>query len=600
MNSKLLAFLLFLSFANLLCAEDEEEKLFSTEEETYHANEMSELLEKLRADPINLNYANPKELLQLPWFSEKEVEKIIKFRKKQNFTNAKELKKIGINSITISEIENYVDFTSKKEIHFSQRTRTEFKEENKNEPSSLKYYQRTLFSYENFYLGFLSQKDELEKDLLDYYSYFIHYKNENWLRNLIVGKYRLALGQGILFAPKLGLSKSGAATSTPKKNFNSIKPYTSSYEIWDLEGSAAELRLKNVSVIPYFSQTKLSANLEDDKITSFNLTGLNYDSTQKDNVTETILGSACYYHFYENYLGVNFHKLSFDKEFSDATKENDYLACSFDLALKIDKIPVFSEFAIVKDKTAFVSGLKLEDENLRQLFLVRKYDKNFPTWHGKPFSAQSTFDNELGFYYGITFLPRRKMKINCYFDLWKYPETRYFEKMPTVGSEQFLQLETKFSDQSLRITLQHKDKEKYISLENAQIRQIKRTTLRTDWWQLIANCRFKNRLEFVSEYLPEEKIWEKGFLAYQQIKFQYKNLETVGQIAAFHSQVLHYMYEYNVDGIMQNSILSDDGLFYFLLVKFHFSEHFEIQSKISDFWDRKEKQKIYLQLITQF
>jgi len=593
--------LIFLLISFLLLAEDGEENIFSLEGETYHSTELSDQIEYLSKHPININTASKTELEKLPWLSEQEIELIIFHREKINYTKIRDLKNIGINYITISEIKKYITFQSKIPMKLEQRARLEYQNKNNDKPSSLKYYQRTFCNYGKFKIGFLSQKDEEEKNLLDYYSYFLQYKNDTFLKKLILGKYRLAMGQGILFAPKLGMSKTASATSTPQKKHSIIKPYTSSYEIWDLEGFTTKIGTNKLSIIPYFSYTKLSANLENDKITSFNLSGLHTDISKKDNVTEKIFGTTFQYKFAENKIGINFSKLKFNKQFADTNLADKYFAGNLFFQLNALRIPFFGEVAIADKKTAFVSGFKFIDKNFRQLFLIRNYAKNFPTWHGHPFSSQSDFDNELGFYYGITFLPASKMKVNCYFDLWRYPQTRHFEKMPTIGAEQFLQLEKRFSSKSLRFTLQNKTKEKYISLsDNAKIRPFQRTTMRADWWLNFCDLRFKTRLELVSEYLREEKIWEKGFLTYQQIKANYCNWEIIAQLSAFHSEVLHYMYENNVDGIMQNSILSDDDFYYFLLLKCEVSNNFEVQAKYANRFLKKDSMKFYLQILTKF
>jgi len=594
----------------VIFADEGEEKLFSIEDDTYHSTELSETLDNIKKHPFNINKVSRSNLDKLPWLSENDIELILQFRKCKEINNFSKLAEIGINEITISELKPYLVFSSEKQFKITQISRAEFQEKNQYLPSALKYYQKTLVNFKNFNFGFISQKDEGEKDLLDFYSYFIEYNSNNFLKKAILGKYRLALGQGILFAPKLGMSKSAEATNIPIKKYKPIKTYTSSYEIWELEGATAQLKIGNFDLIPFYSRTFLSANIDTTtfKITSFNLSGLHYDEEEKDNVREDIFGTALNFNFKRNRIGINISKHKFNEEFADTETANDYSAIGANFYLLKNKYPTFGEIAFIEDKIAGVVGTKWGEDKIRQLLLFRYYDKNFPTFHGKPFSAQSAnFDNEIGLYYGITLLPFKKTKLNIYFDVWKFPETRYFEKMPTAGSEQFVQLEIQTKKNGFRFTLKHKDKEKLKTLDDvSQIRNFERTLFRFDWWQQVfPTLRLKTRCELVTEYFPQEDVFSKGILAYEQLRLKAGKLELITQIAIYRSdtepaKVLLYMYENNVDGIMQNSIFSGDGIYSYLLLKYQVLRCSEIQFKIADRWNSEDKMKYYLQVVSKF
>ena len=578
-----------------------EEKIFSSEEETYHSTELSDMLIELRKNQLNINTVSRSELEKLPWLSENDIEKLIDKRRKTPFSQWSDLAKIEINDITITEMKPYFKFTGKREFNISNISRVEFNESKEKLPSTLKYYQRSLFSFGNYNFGFLSQKDENENNMLDFYSYFAEYRSDSSLKQVILGKYRLAFGQGILFAPKLGLSKSAAATTLPVKKHKPIKPYTSSYEIWEMEGVSAHIDLGKLAFVPFTSMTKLSANLSDNLITSFNETGIHTDENKKDNVREVIFGAAVSYDLSNSSIGAIFSQNEFDHKFLDPDKSSKDYTAGINFILGRNRYPLIGEIAVADHKYAGIIAKKFGEDRIRHLLLFRYYEKDFPTWHGNAFSSQSDFDNEIGLYYGITFLPYKRAKINLYFDVWKFPETRYFEKMPTVGSEQFIQFETLSKNNGFRITLQHKDKEKYKTIENeSKIRGFERTLLRADWWQNISDFRFKTRCELITEYLPEEKLYEKGILLYEQLRMKMEKLELIAQITVYHSNVLHYMYENNIDGIMQNSILSGDGIYSYFLLKYKLIEQLEMQFKISDHWFSAGKMRLYLQVVSGF
>ncbi len=599
MRSKIILILFLLTA--ILFAEDSEEKIFSFEDETYHSTELSDLLQNIKKNPINVNTADEKELALIPWLSEKDIQKIILYRDSYKISKLEDLSEIGIDAVTINELKDYIKFRSAIDLKLKQTSRFEYHQPKQYLPSTLKYFQKTILTTNKYKFGFISQKDEGEKDPLDYYSYFLEYSQDKLLKKFLLGKYRLALGQGILFAPKLGISKSGAATSVPVKKFNPIKPYTSSYEIWELEGATANIEMSDFNIIPFFSKTALSANLDTlSCITSFNESGLHLDVEKKNNVKEMIYGLATKYSPADHSFGLNLSKINFDHNFGNPARKSEYSAISADFIINRNGFPTFGEIAYAQEKTAGVLGCKFGENELRHLLLFRYYQKDFPTWHGNPFSSQSRFDNEVGLYYGMTIIPMERTKINCYFDLWSFPKTRYFEKMPTVGSEQFIQVERKFDTNSLRFTIQHKDKEKYISLDEAKIRDFERTVIRTDWWHNINNFRFKTRCEFVSEYLANDNIHKSGILTYEEIKWKIDKFTLIGQVSVYHSDVLHYMYEHNVDGIMQNSILKGDGAYSYFVMKYNILTNMELQFKVSDHWNTKDKMRMYLQIVSSF
>jgi hypothetical protein len=605
MKYKILLLLFFVSLLCYLPANEAEEKLFNLEEETYHSTELSDFLQKLRTHPLDINTASKKELLRLPWLSEQEINLIISYRNKHKITTAAQLTEIGIDNITVSDISDYIVFSSGQKLNFQNQTRLEFNEAKKNYPSPLKYFQRTKLNYGKLQVGILSQKDEGETDPLDFYSYYLQYRNAGTIQNLVLGKYRIAFGQGLVFAPKLGMSKSSAATSTPIKRFDSIKPYTSSYELWELQGFATELKISPLKLIPFVSINNLNANLDStSSITSFNESGFNFEDSPKNNVREKVYGSSIQFETSGCMLGAGITQFSFDHKFADGAS-SDYNAANFYFIINNSSFPIFGETASIDKKYGLILGMKFGENVVRHLLILRYYEKDLTTWHGHAFATQSNFENETGVYYGITIIPTKRNKLNAYFDVWSFPETRYFEKMPTVGSEQFLQWESHFCSQAIRLTLQHKFKEKYIILENAQIRDFERTLLRFDWWQKLSFITFKTRGEFVSEYLPENKIYTTGFLFYEQMKLKSNRIELIGQISVCKSdtspfKVKHYLYEQNVDGIMQNSVISGDSISSYLLLKYQISVHVELQLKLSDVWQQKDKFRTFAQIICQW
>ena len=575
-------------------AQNIDESLLSSESESIYESELIEKLSAYRRNPLNLNKITRKQLQLFPCLSSIDIEKILSYQKNNSFKKLSELKNTGLSENKISEILPYLSITETNEASYKNTVRQEIIKSKADSPYPLRYLQKTKIKYNNFNFGFISQKDEGEKNLLDFYSYYADYKTSKY--HIIIGKYRIYLGQGILFAPKLGMSKSSSATYGAFKQTDTIRPYTSSYEIWELQGPAIEYMTKNFHFTSFASRNFLSASLTDNKITSFNETGLHLDLEKKDNVDETIFGSALAYKNDFSKLEVYVISQRFNLEFANNNLDNNYLAFGTDFYIMTDGYPLFGEIATTNEKIAFIIGKKWGEKTIQQQLIFRNYPNKVPAWHGKPFSAQNSFDNETGLYYGITYNPINNLKINTYLDLWKHPQPRYLEKMATSCNDFLLHINYKHQNNYFVLHLQNKNKE---SQNSGEIKDFRRTTYRIDWKNKQNNFNLKHRIEYSCEYFPTEKAFEKGYLSYIQLEYKHKVLQFIGRIAVFRSDVLLYMYENNVSGIMQTNILSGDGVNGFAVIKYKLSSKFELQAKISNSFPKPNNLKIYLQLITE-
>ncbi len=573
------------------------EKLLLNEEETYHATELYQQLDEFEKNPININTATLEQLSNFIWLSEDDLQKILQFRKTDKFKSIDDLRNLGIADLSIDALISYIRFTDPIKINYSFLTRAEIIERNFKKENPVKLLQKSKINLGKTNIGFISQKDALEKNYFDFYSYYLEHQKQNF--HIILGKFRTTLGQGIMFAPKLGMSKSAAASSIKFRHNSLFKPYTSTYEIWGLQGIALDWNINNNWQIASFgSYNKLTANLSDGKITSFDQTGIHLDLNKKDNVTEIVSGVILGYNFQRNYINLYTTSQYFDKEF--ILHNSKYFAFGSDFLFSLNNKPIFGEIAFADNLYAFNFGKKWGDDKLQHLLIYRNYPENFPTWHGKPFSAQSNFANESGIYFGSTYSPIKHFRVNIYFDFWQHPQPRYLEKMPTSNGEQFLQIEYKINKHNFSFRFHHKQKEKQINLTDSKIRDFRRTSYRFDWTRKLEPFTLHNRYEFSSEYLPNEKHWKKGELLYSQITYNHNRLKLVGRLTTYRSKILLYMYENNITGIMQNRILSGDGVLAFLVGKFKFNKQIEIQCKISDNLNKRDQLELAFQLISQF
>lgn len=609
----LIVFLIIFSL-QIYADEEQMEKLFSTEEETYKITELYNHLENLKKNKLNINDAKYQDLIILPWLSPVQIENIIHFRKQKNITDRNQLKKAGILDDTIEDILPYISFGKSSPIYLQNRIRAEYKFDSEYS-SPAKFYQKHSISWKNYKLYFISQKDEGEKDFWDFWSGSFSAKNIGILDKIIIGNYRLAFGQGIIFAPKLGLSKGGNTTHQPVKHFSNIKSYTSTNEVYSLWGSSIKLKIGKLGIVPFYSDYKLDANIQDDCIKSIDITGFHRTETEKekkDKVREKIYGAHLSYGnpcVCEGQIGITAINTKYSLPFSDLNIKQEQNIFGLDYNLKLDNFNLFGEGAIAEKKESYLLGLFWEKENFENLIIYRNYDKYFPAFHGNPFHTGGNFDNETGIYYGISFRPPAGgAKLDMYLDIYKFPKQKSRENMPTYGFDKFLQFEKKWKTSKMRFTLHQKQSERWRTIsEESKIYQIERNTFRLDWKQVInSKMQIKLRGEYTFHQYKNADKYDAGVLLYQDFKFMFSpKLTNHIRICQYHTDdIILYMYENDLDGIMLNSQFKGDGIFGYILLKYDFGKYFSLQMKYAEkIWKEKKlkkSQQIKMQIETRF
>ncbi len=468
--------------------------------------------------------------------------------------------------------------------------RVEIFEENQIYDPKEKFSQKIILSTKTIDYGFLFQQDQAEENIFDYTSYFIKYHNKA-VNSLIFGNYKLGFGQGIIFGDLFKNSKSTLSTKSPIVKKHYLKPYTSFYENWLLNGIAADISIANTTIVPYFSTCKLDANLSENEITSFYESGVHYDDSKKDKVKENIKGLYLKQKFILGSVGFNSAQFEFDKEFEDKKKSNKYNAYSLDWYLENGRNLIFGEYALVDGYKGEIYGFRYGQKKFNQLIIYRNYEDNLPTFRGNPISSSSNFDNERGFYYGINFFPIDNLDINYYVDIWKIPEVSYYEKLPLTAYEELLNIEYKIGKSSFIAKIKYREKEELIEdiLGDAKKYQYK--------LDYIHNFNRVFQIKFRGEYDREiEENLQYGYLFYQRVKLKYDKFEIIAFINYYKTQVPIYMYENNVFGIVQISSFSGEDFYYFLLTKFKQLKPFILEFKYSDYVDKPQKNRIYCQL----
>ncbi|MBW6515223.1 MAG: hypothetical protein K0B81_01235 [Candidatus Cloacimonetes bacterium] len=589
----LLILVFFLSFQTTLMSADNVDLDLLIDEDNWQAEVDIDLISSTDY-PIYINSATINDLRRIPGLTEEEVTKILQFRRSREITNISSLRNVGFSDDKIFSILPYISFRVIEPISFYHSQRHFLRSADSEIVS--RFYQKTELQRKRTKLGFVSLNDYGSKDLTRYHSYYFSQQSETVFEQIVLGKYRLSLGQGVAFAPKSGFSKSSAATTYPVKNYSPLRPHSNPYKNWSLEGFAAIINTGAFDLIPFYSQTKIDASLIDDQISTI----YPYGTTNKDrrnSAKERIGGVALRYRHKNSSYGLYYSHNRFDKEFVNTAFSKRYDCLGTFFYHREGDFDLFGEFAYLGDKKGIVSGIRWGRGLFQQLLLYRYYEKDFPYWHGSPFSSQANFANEEGLYYGLRIRPSRRWTINVFFDVWRHPDTRYFEKMPTTRTEQYIQFIHKRQRDVVRLKLHHKTCDKYRVLDNLpKIREEKKTVLAIDWTHELSNSLSKKSgIEYISRYIPEVKDFKKGILLFENINWRYRQLRILYQINVFRSDISHYIYEYSLDGMWESRPLVGDDIYTYLIIRTNITEDIRLQGKLAYFFSGKGKS-----LITQF
>jgi len=541
--------------------------------------------------PLYIQNMSLQELLQIPGLVREDIEKILRLRNEEGEFDIETLQKSGLSEDKIKRILSYFSFRSPLPLSYHHTERYYYRM--LEDQFSSRDYRKCEIRNPNKQLGFVSLSNYGQLDPTRNYSYYFSHQSNKLLRNLVLGKYRLSLGQGIAYAPAGGFSKSSATTTHPVKNYSPLRPHSNPYKLWSLEGIAMHLEIGPVDVIPFYSSTSLNASLTETGISTF----YPYGTTNNDwhnSTREKIDGMAVRMRYNISSWGFYYSHNRFDRDFVNPDYLSSYRTFGTFLFHRSDEFDLFAEYAQIGNKQGLVSGIRLGRGLFQQLLLYRLYEKSIPTWHGNPFSAQTNFDNEEGIYYGLRIRPSPSWTLNCYFDLWRHPATRHFEKMPTTRTEEYLQLIHKRHLDTFRLKFQHKNYEKYRVLNDLpKIRDEHKTVTSLDWKHDIRS-EFSQRcgIEYITRYIPEVKDFKKGVLVFENISWRYRNINLIYQINIYRSDISHYIYERSLDGMWESRPLSGDDIYSFMVIKVNMSDSIKVQGKLGYFFSGKNKNLI--------
>lgn len=410
-----------------------------------------------------------------------------------------------------------------------------------------------------------------QKGGFDFVSGHLSINTSTIVEQIILGDYKLQAGQGMIAWHGFSSGKS-TATLSNEKSGKGATPYTSTDENNFLRGLAIQLKASpHLKATLFVSGKKSDGNIIDrdsldpDDLESASLDQSGYHRTltearKKRTIKEFTAGG--FFNYNHRSFRIGFNSIYYNFKPPLRVGEHSYQQYNDDgshrFLASIDYKTGFHNFYFFGE-TAFsdngsigtVNGLRYSGLSKISLSLLfRRYDKKFTSFYNSGFGEYSNTSNEEGVYVGIESTPIRKLKINAYFDWFRFFSPRYRATIPGRGYEllgNFL-FTPKNSEWNLRI--KHESKPEDIKTGQLESVQRIRQDCRLQYsWKKIKTLELRSRLDY-SRYIKKD-IKESGFMICQEFihTMRKPEIKTQFRIAFFQTDSYNtriYAYEHNV------------------------------------------------------
>jgi hypothetical protein len=457
----------------------------------------SAVLEDITANAerqININTASEQDLERLNVLDFRQIQNIIAYRKQNGFfVSSYELAAVeGMSPEIIASVSPFFTFnvpsdstvSSGKGLHqwMIIRAKTSFPiakgytsvSEGK-EPAypglPVSFYSRYRAEIsEKLELGLIADNDAGEsffkgsnKIGFDYYSGFISWKSQRFIRQVTVGDFLLRFGQGVNCWTGSGLGKSGNVLGIMKTG-QGIRPYSSTDENRFFRGISTTFAGGPFKLMLFYSNKDRDANIISDAETgyryfsSFQTSGYhrtNSEVEDEKSVNEQVGGGYGELRFHKFRVGALFVYQRFGLPIEAGT--SPYKSKSFsgsenynvgvDYQVAFPSVQLFGEAGLSKSlKPGIIQGFVWHAHpQISWAVYYRFFDPGFHTFYGSSLSESSGNRNETGIYTGVLLYPLAKVKVSCYVDIYHFQWLTYSTNSPSSGSDYMVQVDVSLS-----------------------------------------------------------------------------------------------------------------------------------------------------------
>ncbi|MCO6495054.1 MAG: helix-hairpin-helix domain-containing protein [Bacteroidetes bacterium] len=470
--------------------QQEIEDWIENEESTVDYQDLYDQTALSRKRKININTAKYDELSRFPFLSTTQILAIINHRKKFGlFLTVYELQVIEeIDDITLRKMMPFIEvvespfmitnsrnnfdnpYSNEILCLFSNRLEKSqgYFSQNDTLPAAFEgNSHRYVFRYRGDYnnkiaYGFTGEKDAGESFFntnnphgFDFNSFYLNYRNEKgFIRNISIGDFQAAFGQGLTFASGLSFGKSSMITNI-KRNQNGLRPYRSLNENDFLRGAGLTLAWNHFTSTVFYSRNRMDATvvesdtLDEYAFSSFGTTGLHRTQTEmvnKNSIERSIIGGNLTWHSGGLALGYTLINTAYENNFEPQPKlynhfkftGNNLFNHGLNYSYLTGNLLLFGEVSAtdLSNGISFIQGALISlGKKLDFAFIHRNIAANYQYTYSSAFTESSTISNENGSYLGFVWRPHLKWNVNLYYDIFSHDWLRYRVDAPSVGHD---------------------------------------------------------------------------------------------------------------------------------------------------------------------
>ncbi len=314
----------------------------------------------------------------------------------------------------------------------------------------------------------------------DFYSGYIFYSANGWIKKAVVGDFHVEVGQGLTLWSGLAFGKS-SQTCMVRYFGKGIRPNTSVNENRFFRGAAVALQKMGFQIMVFFSRKGFDANVigvnaqHNLIISSLQQTGYHRTINElldKNAVFITNIGGSIQFSHKNFTVGSVYYKTKLSAimqkninpygnyYFSGDHLENSGLYFSWNLNIA----SLFGEIAVNPGVFGSISGIAGMNTFFSPRFslsvLYRNYSMKYNSLFSSPFGVNSRGQNEEGIYIGIKALLSGSLSLAAYADYYKFPWLKYLSDFPSLGRAYLIQLDDVEND---RLSFVFRFRYKYFS-----------------------------------------------------------------------------------------------------------------------------------------
>lgn len=275
----------------------------------------------------------------------------------------------------------------------------------------------------------------------DFYSFYMMIKKLGKLKTLVIGKYRVGFGMGLVVNNDFSLGKIASLTSLGR-NSGYIRAHSSTQSGKYLQGTAATLQLvRGLDVSAFVSYRAIDATMNNDTNTIATVLTSGYHRTQtelekKNNARQTVAGGNVRYFSNGFHIGATAVYTSFDKALQpkkDAVYRQYYAEGNgfYNLGLNYgyicSRLSVDGETA-TGDCGALATINRVSfrmTDGLDVMLMQRFYSKRYYALLARSFSEGGSVQDESGIYCGVTWRPSMRISVMAYTDYSYFAWPKY-------------------------------------------------------------------------------------------------------------------------------------------------------------------------------